>query len=146
MTVSDSVKTLLPLMTPYTISDEDFDTLYPVVEAGYDLVAGAGGCGESVEAQAKTMLLAHYLAGADGQIGLKSESISKYAYTLMQGDGSTSSRWYSEFMLLVNRCKDGPIQSACEASPGVEHGDVAASQCLDLDQEDLSDVCQYTQV
>lgn len=144
--VSGNVKLLLPLLTPYIISDEGFDILYPVAEAEYDLVAGAGSCSASVEAQAKTMLLAHYLASGDGQVGLKSESISKYSYSLIPGKAGASSRWYSEFMLLVNRCKDGPIQSACAASPGVEHEDVAASQCLDLDQEDLSDVCQCSQV
>ena len=137
---SGNVKILLPLLTPYTISDEDFDILYPVVSAEYDLVAGNGACGESVEAQAKTMLLAHYLASGEGKISLKSESISKYSYSLMSADGS-SSRWYNEFLLLVDRCNSGPILSATEASSGVEHDDVAASQCLDFDQEDLSDVC-----
>ena len=133
MTSSANVKTLIPLMTPYTPTDTVFNSLWDTILAEFIRVAGAAGTIiEAAETQAEVYLYAYYLAGAAGQIGIKSEKIGSYSYSLTASEGKD--RWYTLFEGVIERALIGRELTANEFSPGIDHYDLSLSKELNLDQ------------
>lgn len=137
MVTSSNVKTLIPLITPFTITDANFNSLYTIALAKYTQIGG-GECSANVQDEILTYVYAHYLSGGAGQTGLASESIGKYSYRNFDTKGyTTGSKWLDMAFMAIKQCHDGKVMSAEDFSPGIDHYDVTSSGKLNLDQEEI---------
>ena len=127
---SGNVLTLIPILTPITPTTEQFDLLYPY--ALDEFKGDDPGCSKTGAERALAYLVAHYLAGGRGQVGMKSEKIDDYSYTLTDG-AADMSRWHAMYRHQLERCRDMRTVPASELS-GVQHEDVTGLADLDLDQ------------
>jgi hypothetical protein len=127
---SGNVLALVPILTPITPTAEQFDLLYPYALDEFE--ADDPGCGEAGAERALAYLVAHYLAGGKGQVGLQSEKIDDYSYTLA-GAAATTSRWYVMYRQQLERCREARAVPA-SALTGVTHDDVTGLGDLHLDQ------------
>ena len=130
MPTSGNVLALLPVLTPYTPTSAQFDLLYPY--ALDEFKGDDPGCSEAGAERALAYLVAHYLASKDGDVGLQSEKIDDYSYTVA-GPAATSSRWYAEYQRQIDRCREA-LAIGPAALAGVQHADVSGLSDLHLDQ------------
>ncbi len=130
MPTSGNVLALVPILTPITPTAEQFDLLYPYALDEFE--ADDPGCGEAGAERALAYLVAHYLAGGKGQVGLQSEKIDDYSYTVA-GPAATSSRWYVLYRQQLDRCRDARAISPVGLT-GVQHADATGLKDLHLDQ------------
>lgn len=130
MPTSGNVLALLPVLTPYTATSAQIGLLYP-----YALDEFRGddpGCSKTGAERALAYLMAHYLAGGEGQIGFSGEKIDDYSYTVA-GPAATSSRWYVLYRQQLDRCRDARAISPVGLT-GVQHADATGLKDLHLDQ------------
>lgn len=127
---SGNILALLPVLTPYTATSAQFDLLYPY--ALDEFKGDDPGCSEAGAERALAYLVAHYLASKDGDVGLQSEKIDDYGYTL-SATAARSSRWYAEYRRQIDRCREALAISPA-ALAGTQHADAAGLKDLHLDQ------------
>ena len=130
MPTSGNVQVLVPLLTPYTPTAEQFAALYPY--ALDEFKGDDPGCSETGAERALAYLMAHYLAGGEGQIGFSGEKIDDYSYTVA-GPAATSSRWYVLYRQQLDRCRDARAISPVGLT-GVQLADATGLSDLHLDQ------------
>lgn len=135
--ISANVKAILPVITPFTISDSDFDMLWPIVDEEYQQYVGSNIISDNTRIQAEMFLMAHYLSAQAGQVGLKSESLGRYSYSTAD---KTGMRWYRMFEMAVRAGINGAIHNARDFSTGHNHYDIASSETLQLDQNSINDM------
>lgn len=136
MPTSGNVLALIPVLTPITPTTEQFDLLYPYAldEFGGD----DPGCSDTGAERALAYLVAHYLAGGKGQVGLQSEKIDDYGYTL-SGVAAGTSRWYAMYLQQLDRCREMRAVPASVLA-GMRHEDAAGLKDLHLDQNPIISV------
>lgn len=130
MPTSGNVLALLPVLTPYTPTSAQFDLLYPYALDEFE--GDDPGCSKTGAERALAYLMAHYLAGGEGQIGFSGEKIDDYSYTVA-GPAATSSRWYVLYRQQLDRCRDARAISPAGLT-GVQHADATGLKDLHLDQ------------
>ena len=136
MPTSGNVLALIPFLTPYTPTAEQFDLLYPYALDEFE--GDDPGCGDTGAERALAYLMAHYLAGKDGDVGIQSEKIDDYQYALSAG-AAGSSRWYNEYQRQLIRCRDALAISPASMI-GVAHEDSTGLSDLHLDQNPIASV------
>ena len=136
MPTSGNVQVLVPLLTPYTPTAEQFAAIYPYALDEFE--GDDPGCSDAGAERALAYLVAHYLAGKDGDVGLASEKIDDYQYAL-SGAAASSSRWYAEYRKQLDRCRQAIAVSAASLS-GVTHEDATSLTDLHLDQNPIARV------
>jgi len=136
MPTSGNVLALLPVLTPYTPTSAQFDLLYPYALDEFE--GDDPGCSDAGAERALAYLVAHYLAGKDGDVGLASEKIDDYQYAL-SGAAASSSRWYAEYRKQLDRCRQAIAVSAASLS-GTRHEDADGLTGLHLDQNPIARV------
>lgn len=136
MPTSGNVQALVPLLTPYSPSAEEVAALYPYALDEFE--GDDPGCSDAGAERALAYLVAHYLAGKDGDVGLASEKIDDYQYAL-SGAAASSSRWYAEYLKQIERCRQAIAVSAASLS-GTRHEDADGLQDLHLDQNPIARV------
>jgi len=130
---SGNVLALTPILTPYTPTSAQFDLLYAYALDEFE--GDDPGCSETGAERALAYLMAHYLSGGKGQVGLQSEKLDDYGYTL-SGVAAGSSRWYAMYLQQLATCKD-KIGISASALTGTAHEDAAGLTGLHLDQNDI---------
>lgn len=135
--VSANVKAALPVVTPFTVSDSEFNIIWPIVSAKYSVVVSDNTIDENIEIEAKTFLLAHFLALRDGKAGISAESIGDYSYRTSK---DIADSYYEMFEIAVKTGISGKQYKADEFSPGFDNYDVDAADSLKLDQVDIDGV------
>lgn len=133
---SGNVLALLPVLTPYTATSAQFDLLYPYALDEFE--GDDPGCSETGAERALAYLVAHYLAGGKGQVGLQSEKIDDYGYTL-SGVAAGTSRWYAMYLQQLARCREMRAIPA-SALAGTRHEDAVGLTDLHLDQNPIVSV------
>jgi hypothetical protein len=133
---SGNVIALIPVLTPITPTPDQFDLLYPYALDEFE--GDDPGCSETGAERALAYLVAHYLAGGQGQVGLQGEKIDDYSYTL-SGVAAGTSRWYAMYLQQLGRCREMQAVSA-SALAGTRHEDAAGLKDLHLDQNPIVSV------
>ncbi len=123
----DTVKGMLPLITPYTLADDTTGQRYYLYAAD-QTTNDAPTISPAQRVQAICYYIAHLMEGKNGGYGITSEKIGQCAVTMSATQGT--SQWMAVYKKLVN---SSGMSAAIASSGAVIHEDALLAAAMNLD-------------